>query len=186
MKRNLILLMLLSITAGIYAQPEVGDKIAGFTATDQSGSSWTLEKALEKNDYLVVYFYPAAFTGGCTKQACAYRDQKGELEAAGAGIVGVSGDSPETLDLFALEHGLNFTLLADENGEIAKKFGVPARDGGSIERDIRGETRTLTRGTTITRWTFILDREGFLVYRDAEVDAAGDSSEVLKFLNSRE
>jgi peroxiredoxin Q/BCP len=166
------------------SQAELGEKVPSFTAIDQDGDKWTLKKQLKSADYLVVYFYPAAFTGGCTKQACAYRDQKGELEKAGAQVVGVSGDKPETLEMFAMEHQLNFTLLSDESGEIASLFGVTQRDGGTIQREIKGETFDLTRGTTIQRWTFILDRKGTLIYKDAEVKAALDSNNVIEFLSS--
>jgi len=143
-----------------------------------------LKKQLKEAEYLVIYFYPAAFTGGCTKQACTYRDQKKELAAVKARVVGVSGDKPETLELFALEHQLNFTLLSDESGEIAELFGVPRKDGGSIQREIGGETLDLERGTTIQRWTFILDRKGTLLYKDSEVSAAEDSGKVVEFLAS--
>jgi peroxiredoxin Q/BCP len=168
----------------LFAQVELGEKVPNFTAIDQDGSKWVLKKQVKTADYLVLYFYPAAFTGGCTKQACAYRDQKGELEAVGARVAGISGDKPETLELFALEHGLNFTLLSDENGEIATLFDVPVNEGGTINREIKGESLDLARGSTIQRWTFILDKKGTLIYRDTEVDAEQDSNKVLEFLSS--
>lgn len=176
------------ITLGILAQSNgqavLGEKVPNFTTLDQDGEKWALKSNLKKADFLVIYFYPAAFTGGCTKQACSYRDQKGDLEKVGASVAGVSGDTPETLKLFALEHSLNFTMLADESGEMATIFGVPQSDGGTINRDIKGNNLDLTRGTTIQRWTFILDKDGELIYKDSEVDAAGDSGEVLEFLSS--
>ena len=167
-----------------FSQVNLGEKVPNFHASDQDGSKWVLKKQLRSADYLVLYFYPAAFTGGCTKQACNYRDQKGELAAVGAQVVGVSGDKAETLGLFALEHALNFTLLSDESGEIASIFGVPQSEGGTIQRDIKGSSKDLTRGTTIQRWTFILNREGELIYKDTEVDAAADSNKVLEYLSS--
>ena len=167
-----------------FSQVDLGEKVPNFKALDQDGEKWTLKSNLKKSDYLVIYFYPAAFTGGCTAQACSYRDQKGDLEKVGASVAGVSGDSPETLKLFALEHSLNFTMLADESGEVATIFGVPYDEGGSIQREIKGTSLDLTRGSTIQRWTFILDQEGNLIYKDTEVDAAGDSDSVLEFLSS--
>jgi peroxiredoxin Q/BCP len=169
-----------------YSQVNLGEKVPNFHALDQDGSKWVLKKQLRSDDYLVVYFYPAAFTGGCTKQACNYRDQKGELAAVGAQVVGVSGDKSETLGLFALEHALNFTLLSDESGEIASIFGVPQNEGGSITREIKGQSLDLERGTTIQRWTFILDKKGTLIYRDMEVNAVEDSDKVKEFLSSLE
>jgi len=167
-----------------FSQVILGEKVPNFTALDQDGSDWILKKQLKSADYLVVYFYPAAFTGGCTKQACSYRDQQGELATVGAQVVGVSGDKPETLELFALEHQLNFTLLADETGAIATLFDVPQNDGATINRAIKGKALDLARGTTIQRWTFILDSKGNLIYKDTEVNAAEDSNKVVEFLAS--
>ena len=185
MKRYLSVLVLITVAVGFsYSQVDLSDKVPNFKTLDQDGSKWVLKKELKKADYLVIYFYPAAFTGGCTKQACAYRDQKGDLAKVGAQVVGVSGDKPETLELFALEHALNFNLLADETGAVAKIFGVPQNDGGSIQREIQGKSLELARRTTIKRWTFILDKKGNLIYKDSEVQAAEDSDKVVKFLAS--
>ncbi len=166
------------------AQVSLGEEVPNFTTLDQSKEKWVLKKERKKADYLVVYFYPAAFTGGCTKQACSYRDQKADLEAVGAQVVGVSGDKPETLELFALEHSLNFTLLVDESGAMAKIFNVPHGEGGTINRNIKGQSFDLERGSTIQRWTFIINKEGKLIYKDSEVDAASDSGKVVKYLSS--
>jgi len=179
-----ISLIILGAVAQTKGQAVLGKKVPNFTSMDQDGEKWSLRSNLKKADYLVIYFYPAAFTGGCTAQACSYRDQKGELARVGASVAGVSGDSPETLKLFALEHSLNFTMLADESGEIAEIFGVPHSEGGTIQREIDGTNRDLTRGTTIQRWTFILNKNGELIYKDSEVDAAGDSNRVLEYLSS--
>jgi len=184
MKRILFIsIITLGLLAPGKAQAVLGEKVHNFSTLDQDGEKWHLKSNLKKSEYLVIYFYPAAFTGGCTKQACSYRDQKGELAKVGAGVAGVSGDSPETLELFALEHSLNFPMLSDESGEIAKIFGVPQGDGGTINREIKGTNLDLTRGTTIQRWTFILDRDGTLIYKDSEVDAEADSGKVLEFLS---
>lgn len=185
MKRSLSALILVTVTVGtMFSQVSLGDKVPNFTAIDQDGSKWVLKKQLKSAEYLVVYFYPAAFTGGCTAQACSYRDQKGQLAGVGAQVVGVSGDKPETLALFALEHQLNFTLLSDESGTIATLFDVPQSGGKSITREIKGKALDLVRGTTIQRWTFILDQQGTLIYRDQEVNAAEDSNKVVEFLSS--
>lgn len=185
MKRLLFAsILILGAVVLSHGQAMLGEKVPNFSTLDQDSKKWTLKSNLKKADYLVIYFYPAAFTGGCTAQACSYRDQKGDLAKAGASVAGVSGDSPETLKLFALEHALNFTMLADESGEIAKIFGVPQSEGGTIQREIKGDNLDLTRGTTIQRWTFILNKDGELIYKDSEVDAAGDSDRVLDFLTS--
>jgi len=176
--------LILAVAVTSNAQVALGDKVPNFSSIDQDGAKWTLKKNVKSADYLVVYFYPAAFTGGCTAQACSYRDQKGEMASVGAQVVGVSGDKPETLALFALEHSLNFTLLADETGELATLFGVPQNEGGTINREIKGKTLDLARGTTIKRWTFIVDQKGTLIYKDSDVNAAEDSNKVVEFLAS--
>jgi len=183
-KVSIFLLLMFSVLISSHAQASLGEKVPNFTAIDQDGSKWILKKEIRSAEYMVIYFYPAAFTGGCTKQACSYRDQKAELEKVNAKVVGVSGDKPETLELFALENQLNFTLLSDESGQLATLFGVPQNDGNTIQREIKGETLDLTRGTTIKRWTFILDSKGSLIYKDAEVNASEDSNKVIEFLTS--
>ena len=167
----------------VMAQAELGEKVPNFETTDQNGNTWELRKHLNQ-DYLVVYFYPAAFTGGCTKQACSYRDMSGDLSSLGAAIVGISGDKTETLKMFAAENNLNFTLLSDENGAIADIFGVPKGAGTTITREINGKTYDLSRGASLKRWTFILDKKGKLIYRDSEVNAAEDGQKVAEFLQS--
>ena len=181
--KNIITLFVLFFAVNLtFSQVDLGDKVPNFNTLDQDGSKWVLKKHLKTADYLVIYFYPAAFTGGCTKQACSYRDQKGDLAKVGAQVVGVSGDKPETLGLFALEHQLNFTLLADESGEIATLFDVPQNDGGTINREIKGKALDLIRGTTIQRWTFILDKKGNLINKNAPRPSSDD--EIKNILNT--
>jgi peroxiredoxin Q/BCP len=74
--------------------------------------------------------------------------------------------------------------LSDESGEIAKLFGVPTREGGTITREIDGATVELERGTTASRWTFIIDKKGKVVYKNDEVNATNDTEEVLSFLKN--
>jgi peroxiredoxin Q/BCP len=83
-------------------------------------------------------------TGGCTKQACAYRDSKDQISSLNAVVVGVSGDDAKNLELFKRAHNLNFTLLSDTDGKIASAFGVPMKVGEkSIEREVDGVQYTL-------------------------------------------
>lgn len=156
----------------------VGDKVPDFQAKDDQGDTWKLSEYLgEKN--IVVYFYPAAMTGGCTKQACAYRDYQSNLTDVDALVVGISGDEVKNLDLFKQAHNLNFTLLSDPDGSIAKKFGVPLRDGGSIVRNIAGEDFTLNRGVTSNRWTFVINKDGKVIYKDSNVNPEEDAKNVI-------
>ncbi len=160
---------------------KVGDRAPSFSAVDADGNTWNSADHVGKK-YLVVYFYPAAMTGGCTKQACSYRDDLSQLRQAGAEIVGISGDEVENLKAFREVERLNFTLLSDKDGSIARQFGVPVKEGGSIRRAIDGQERDFTRGVTTSRWTFIIDKEGKIAYVNSQVDAANDSKAVLAAL----
>ena len=101
MKRTLSLISLLFLISGLTASAglEVGSEVDTFIANADSGDLWQLSEHIGKKN-IVVYFYPAAMTGGCTKQACAYRDQSSALNDVDAIVVGVSGDSVNNLKLF--------------------------------------------------------------------------------------
>ncbi len=159
----------------------VGDKAPVFTATADDGSIWNLKKHLGKKN-IVIYFYPAAMTGGCTKQACAYRDNKDKLQTANVEVVGISGDKKDNLKLFKMAENLNFTLLSDEKGEIAKAFGVPTGKAGSIKRTVGGFEHELVREITAKRWTFVVGKNGKIIYKNEQVNAEKDSEEVLNFI----
>lgn len=161
--------------------PGVGDSAPTFKTLDDEGNEWNSKDLLGKK-HLVVYFYPAAMTGGCTKQACAYRDDKKKWTELDAIVVAVSGDTPEGLGHFKTAENLNFTLLSDEKGRIAKSFGVPMRPGGSLEREVNGKKVTLTRGVTTARWTFVISKEGKIVHKNNKVNAAKDSEAVRAIL----
>lgn len=182
----LIMFSLLPLWAGQDAPVlNVGDKAPMFNANNQLGELWQSSKALNSGKFLVVYFYPAAMTGGCTKEACAYRDASAPLEQEGINVVGVSADPVKNLKYFHDAHGLNFPLLSDVNGYIAKQFGVPIRNGGSIKRTIDGKEVTLERPLTFARWTFIVNPSGKVVYKNTSVNAAEDSKTVIDFLKSQ-
>ncbi len=161
---------------------EVGDAAPAFTAKDDQGKGWKSTDYIGKK-ILVVYFYPADLTGGCTKQACGFRDDMKKLQGKDVEIIGVSGDSVRNHQLFKKVHDLNFTLLADEDGGVANKFGVPLRPGGSIKRTIDGKEETLKRGVTAARWTFVIDKKGKVVLKNTKVKAADDSKAILKLVN---
>jgi thioredoxin-dependent peroxiredoxin len=155
----------------------VGDPAPEFTAIDDQGKEWKSTDHVGKK-ILVVYFYPADLTGGCTAQACAFRDDMGEFKKLGVEVVGVSGDSAENHRIFKRVHNLNFTLLADEKGEVAKEFGVPTRAGGTFNTEIKGEKFSLTTGVRSNRWTFVIGPDGKVVYKNTQVKAADDSKAV--------
>jgi len=180
MKKLFFLIPILLLTFNIYAASpmEKGDKVPDFSAIDENGETWELSD--QRADYFVIYFYPAAFTGGCTKQACSYRDHDPAFKLLNAQVIGVSGDEYENLQKFKEFHNLNFTLLSDNDGKIAELFGVPTREGSTIEKEVNGQILQLTKGVTTSRWTYVVDRNGKLVYKDDDVQAETDPETVLK------
>lgn len=175
-------LLLAGLPAPISAQDTVvlgvGDAAPVFQAPADDGTLWRSADHVG-DSILVVYFYPAAMTGGCTAQACAFRDHRSQLQELGATVIGVSGDRPENLRVFKGQYQLNFPLLSDPNGVVMRAFGVPVRAGGTITRTIEGREVELTRDVSAARWTFIIGRDGRVLFKETEVDAEGDSRAVM-------
>jgi thioredoxin-dependent peroxiredoxin len=160
---------------------KVGDRAPAFEAPTDEGGVWRSRDHVGRK-LLVVYFYPAAMTDGCTKQACSFRDNRSRLQELGAEVIGVSGDRVEGLKTFRGSNRINFPLLSDTAGSVARAFGVPVRAGGSIQRTVDGRAVELTRDVTAARWTFIIGRDGRILYRDTQVDAEGDGEAVIRAL----
>lgn len=186
MKNLLTLITLFMLAISSLAQNSnelnVGDTVASFSTFDENGIIW--RSADVTSDFLVVYFYPAAMTGGCTKQACSYRDDKASFDKLGVTVVGVSGDEVKNLKYFKDSYQLNFRLLSDNDGNISKTFGVPTNKGGSITREISGENYVLVRGITTPRWTFVLDKDRKIIYKNEEVNAVEDSNKVKEVIEN--
>jgi thioredoxin-dependent peroxiredoxin len=159
----------------------VGDKVPLFKAIADDGSTWDIRKIIGK-EYIVIYFFPGALTSGCTKEACSYRDHLSDLATANARVVGISGDKIGSLKLFKQADNLNFPLLSDEKGNIAKSFGVPIGEGDTFKSTVRGVEYELVRDITIKRWTFIVGKDGKILYKNEAVNPEKDSQEVLAFL----
>jgi thioredoxin-dependent peroxiredoxin len=184
MKLSILLIFTMSFFATSFSvsqELEVGDVLKDFSLKTDEGKVWNLNTDF-KADYLVVYFYPAAMTGGCTAQACAYRDALGEFKDLNTQIIAVSGDEINNLKVFKSEYDLNFPLLSDIKGELAKLFGVPTKDGGTISRKIEGKDIELSREITILRWTFVIDKDRKLVYKAKDVNPSEDSKQILNFI----
>jgi peroxiredoxin Q/BCP len=168
------------------AKVKVGDPAPSFQAPDENGKTWRSEDHVGKK-VVVLYFYPADFTGGCTKQACGYRDDIEKLAGKGIEVIGVSGDTPKTHLMFKQYHKLPFTLLADEQGTIAKKFGVPVTKGGqSPAIDSTGQKVAMDRPVTIQRFTVVIDKGGKIAALDQVKDAGGDPKRIADVVKNLE
>jgi peroxiredoxin Q/BCP len=100
-----------------------GELAPDFTLTDNDGHQFVLSDAL-RGGPVVLFFYPAAMSRGCTKESCHFRDLAGEFAAFGAQRVGISMDNVERQAKFATTHALDFPLLADVGGKVASLYGV--------------------------------------------------------------
>jgi peroxiredoxin Q/BCP len=124
MKLKLLLAALLISTTTLFADiPKAGDTAPAFAGKDQDGKTVSLADFAGKKTVLL-YFYPKDFTGGCTKEACGFRDRMGELQTNNVAVVGVSFDSADSHKKFIEKYNLNFTLLADTDGKITDAYGV--------------------------------------------------------------
>ena len=165
---------------------KIGDLAPAFQSTDAEGLTWRSADHVGKK-YIVVYFYPGDFTPGCTAQAQKFRDQLRKLYDSGAEVVGVSGDSARIHALFRETYKLSYHLVADEKGELARKFGVPVGPGAEVKT--RGPDKmplTFQRAVTTARWTFVIGMKGEIVYKNTRVDPVKDSQQVVDFLKKLE
>ncbi|KAL9224184.1 hypothetical protein vseg_000246 [Gypsophila vaccaria] len=154
----------LSIVA---AKVTEGSMPPAFNLKDQDGKSVSLSKF--KGKPVIVYFYPADETPGCTKQACAFRDSYEKFKKAGAEVVGISGDDVASHKSFKQKYRLPYTLLSDEGNRIRKEWGVPSDLFGALPG----------------RQTYVLDRNGVvrLVYNN-QFQPEKHIDETLKFLQN--
>jgi len=180
--------LILILAGNLSAQDEkkvdlnVGDLAPIFSATDDQGKPWQ-SFDLVREKFVVVYFYPADFTSGCRAQAQKFRDNMNALNDKGIEVVGISGDSASTHALFKKAEKLNFTLLADQDGRIAKMFGVPIGKGGAVRaKDTDGNLVVLQRDITAARWTFIIGLDGKIIYKNTKVNPTEDSKQVAEFI----
>jgi len=146
-----------------------GDPAPDFTLSDAD------EKPVSLSDYrgrrVVVYFYPAASTPGCTKQACDFRDNLAELNDAGLDVLGVSPDKPAKLARFRDKEGLTFPLLSDPDRSVLTVWGAFG------EKQMYGKTVT-----GVIRSTFVIDAEGRVEEAQYNVRATGHVAKLRKDL----
>ena len=148
---------------------QTGNTAPDFRLVDDGGA----ERAL--SDYegrrLVIYFYPRAFTPGCTTQACDFRDNYSAFQKAGYEIVGVSTDQPQKLADFRVEHDLPFTLLSDPDHSVAERYGA-----WGLKKLYGKEVEGLIRST------IVVDGEGVVTDAWYNVRAKGHGDRMVKEL----
>ncbi|GAB3442849.1 peroxiredoxin [Actinophytocola sediminis] len=110
-----------------------GDLAPDFTLPDQTGTPRTLSGLLADGP-LVLFFYPAAMTKGCTAESCHFRDLAAEFAKAGAGRVGISPDAVDRQQEFSDKHAFDYPLLSDPDGAVATQFGVRRSFGPLLTR----------------------------------------------------
>ncbi|MBI3228086.1 MAG: thioredoxin-dependent thiol peroxidase [Mycolicibacterium cosmeticum] len=137
-----------------------GDKAPAFSLSDADGN--TVKLSDFKGRKVIVYFYPAASTPGCTKQACDFRDSLAELNGAGLDVIGISPDKPEKLAKFRDNEGLTFPLLSDPEKSVLTAWGAFG------EKTMYGKT---VQG--VIRSTFVVDEKGNVEVAQYNVKATG-------------
>lgn len=155
------------------ARLEVGDKAPAFSLPDADGN--TVALSAYQGRKVIVYFYPAASTPGCTKEACSFRDGLAELNDAGIDVVGISPDKPEKLAKFRDAEGLNFPLLSDPDKQVLTAWGAFG------EKKMYGKT---VQG--VIRSTFLVDEDGTIAGAHYNVKAAATASLIQKMLDSHQ
>lgn len=148
---------------------EPGKKAPDFTLPADDGGKVKLSSL--RGQPVVLYFYPRDNTPGCTREACAFRDQKSALTRLGAKVLGVSTDSVASHEKFRDKHQLNFPLLADEDHKVAEKFGAWR------EKNLYGK-----KSMGIQRSTFLIDAAGTVAKVWKKVSVDGHDEEVIAAL----
>ena len=150
-------------------QLEPGQAAPDFTLTAADGTSVTLSDY--RGQHVIVYFYPAAMTPGCTKQACDFRDSLGSLQAAGYAVLGVSPDKPAKLAAFVERDALTFPLLADPDHAVLEAWGAWG------EKSLYGRTVV-----GVKRSTVVVGPDGTVELARYNVKATGHVASLRKAL----
>jgi peroxiredoxin Q/BCP len=146
-----------------------GDTAPDFTLTDADGAQVSLSKY--RGQRVIIYFYPAAMTPGCTTQACDFRDSLSSLSAAGLVVLGISPDAPAKLAKFRDKEGLNFPLLSDPDRTVLSAYGAYG------EKMMYGKT-----SVGVIRSTFVVGPDGRLEQAQYGVKATGHVARLRKEL----
>ena len=148
---------------------EEGETAPDFTLKDDKGSDVRLSDFRGKP--VVLYFYPKDDTPGCTKEACAFRDRRADLQDRGAVVLGVSPDDVASHVKFRDKYSLNFPLLADAGHQVAERYGA-----------WREKTFMGRKHMGVERSTFLIDREGKVARAWHKVSVDGHDEQVLEAL----
>ena len=148
---------------------EPGDRAPDFTLTDDKGEQVTLSELRGKK--VIVYFYPAAMTPGCTKQACDFTDSLDSLRGAGYEVLGISPDKPEKLAKFRDRDALTITLLSDPDKTVLQEWGAFG------EKKLYGK---VVEG--VIRSTFVVDEAGLIEVAQYNVKATGHVAKLRRDL----
>jgi len=146
-----------------------GDAAPDFTLLDADGNSVSLSSYRGRR--VIVYFYPAAMTPGCTKEACDFRDRMGDLSSSGTAVLGISPDKPEKLARFRDREGLTFPLLSDPDHAVQQAYGVYG------EKMMYGK-----KSVGVIRSTFVIDPDGKVAQALYGVKATGHVERLLRDL----
>ena len=146
-----------------------GDTAPDFTLTSDTGEEVSMSGLRGRK--VIVYFYPAAMTPGCTKQACDFTDSLDSLEGAGYEVLGISPDKPEKLAKFRERDALTFPLLSDPDKAVLEEYGAYG------EKKLYGKTMV-----GVIRSTFIVDADGKIEKAFYNVKATGHVERILKEL----
>ncbi len=146
-----------------------GDQAPDFTLTSDSGDQVSLADLRGRK--VIVYFYPAAMTPGCTTQACDFRDSLASLQAAGYEVVGISPDKPAKLAQFRERDAITFPLVSDEDKSVLTAYGAFG------EKQMYGKTVT-----GVIRSTFVIDEKGRIEKALYNVKATGHVAKLRKDL----
>lgn len=146
-----------------------GDPAPPFTLPDDTGAHVSLDDFRGRR--VILYFYPAAMTPGCTKQACDFTESLGSLETAGFVVIGVSPDKPEKLATFRERDGLGITLLSDPDRSVLTAYAAFG------EKSMYGK---VVQG--VIRSTFVIDERGTVVEARYNVKATGHVAKLRKDL----
>lgn len=153
----------------MYSWIESGQNAPDFELPNQQGQPVRLSD--QRGKPVVLYFYPKDDTPGCTKQACAFRDRKSEIEKAGAVVLGISPDDTDSHSAFVAKYQLNFPLLADPDHKVAESYGA-WREKKQYGKAYMG----------LQRSTFLIDTEGVVRKTWKSVKVEGHDEAVLKAL----